>query len=167
MSARFAASLPLTLRAMSGDDVDLLFEWRNRPEIVVRSTSGREVAHVEHASWCQRLLASPDNLPFIIVVGGKPAGHVRFVPDARRPTAWLVSIYLVQPYSGRGLGPRALEMACVEAFRRLPAERIVAEVLSDNTRSVAAFQRAGFSIVATDREGVTTLQLLRPDEARS
>lgn len=151
-----------TLRPATADDVELLFGWRNRPEIVALGASNRSVKWHEHTAWFAGAMADEQNLLFIVQLGEEPIGHVRFTPAG--DGTWAVSIYLLAPHTGKGLGPPVLAEACRRCFAQLPAQAIEAVVLSHNARSQAAFRGVGFvDRTRPARAGDTlVLELARP-----
>jgi RimJ/RimL family protein N-acetyltransferase len=73
---------------------------------------------------------------------GIPAGSLRL---DRKGAEAIISIYLMKPYTGMGLGSRAIDMGCRRAFEHWPMlERIIALIRVENQPSVAAFARASF-----------------------
>lgn len=152
-----------SLRRASAGDQELLFEWRNRPEIVALGASGSEVSAPEHAAWFAALLDDAERLQLIIEVDGSPAGQIRFVPAGPdHPGAWEVSIYLIQGHLGLGRGARALEQALALAWVELEPSAIVAVVLSDNIASRRLFERQGFVATGADPDRSVVLVLDRP-----
>lgn len=148
------------LRRASRDDADKVFGWRNDPWIVSLSKSGRGVTAAEHLRWYEGMLSDPDQLMLIVDVEVAPArehieiGVVRI--DRSTPDAGLITIYLLKPYIGRGYGVQALRQATAAAFGRwCELKTIHAEIRSDNTASVRAFNQAGFTSVTRtgSREG--------------
>jgi RimJ/RimL family protein N-acetyltransferase/SAM-dependent methyltransferase len=133
------------LRPAEGSDEQLVFQWRNDPWIVSLSTNRRRVSREEHAAWFRSVLGSPERLLFIVESGdGTPAGTVRL--DRERQDAAVLTIYLIRSFTGRGLGPRAIEAACRASFQAWPLlDRIVAYIRADNQASRKAFARSGFS----------------------
>lgn len=138
-SGRIAAATQL--RKVTPDDRELIFGWRNLPEIVALSSSRRTVTATEHAAWFTAALADPARLLLVIEADGEPVGHVRI--DGEIGGAATVSIYLIPGRTGQGIGVPALRAACQRAFDRGTTE-LYAFVREDNERSVAAFARAGF-----------------------
>ena len=135
----------LVLRRAAPDDVELLFEWRNLPQIVDLSTSRRRVDWDEHRAWLTGLLADANRLLLVILSGHQPIGQVRFDPlPAARRDARTISVYLVPGHTGRGLGVPALRAASAMAFDLLRVRRIYAFIRQDNARSVRAFEKAGY-----------------------
>lgn len=144
-----AASSPAdpVLRFAEARDADRLLHWRNDPWIVARCSSQRQVSRLEHQRWFAGALDRRRHLLFIVRHEGRDVGTVRV--DRRGPRAGEVSILLVRPATGRGLGPRAIRAACQEAFARwLEVQRLVARIRTENRPSHAAFARAGFTLAA-------------------
>jgi len=132
------------LRRARADDAGTILRWRNDPWIVSLGKGGRTVAPAEHAAWMQRVLSNPDDhLLLVIVVQGTDAGLVRL---DREGAAALVTIYLMQPFIGKGHGSAALRLAIAEGFAAWPQlEALHAEVRRDNRASLALFARCGFA----------------------
>jgi RimJ/RimL family protein N-acetyltransferase len=135
----------VTLRPATPEDSARLREWRNDPETVAASLSGRGVEPAEHEAWLERVLADPAERLFVIEENGEPVGQLRL---QRRGEGTLeVHIGLAASARGRGLGRRALELAWEQAG----GEPLVARVLAGNERSLRAFAAAGFD--ERSREG--------------
>jgi perosamine synthetase len=150
--------LPLALRPARWGDRELLFEWRNRPEIVAKGRLPRTVTRAEHEAWLRETLSGSDRKIWILFVKDEPAGQIRF--DRQGETAE-VSIYLLDGFTGRGFGPEALCLAIDEIFAEWDVHGVTATIRKDNDRSIAAFCRSGFSeqSIPDDRMFV---HLLRP-----
>lgn len=141
------------LRRAGPDDADKVYAWRNDPWILSLSKSGRGVAAAEHLLWYEGMLLNPDQLMFIVEV--KVASTSEYIEigvvrvERSTPDAGLITIYLLRPYTGRGYGVRALLQATAAAFGRWhDLNTIHAVIRSDNTASVRAFRKAGFTAIA-------------------
>jgi RimJ/RimL family protein N-acetyltransferase len=131
----------LTLRAATSGDEALLLGWRNDPDAVRFSVSGRGVTPAEHATWLQRRLADPDTDLWIAEERGTPVGQVRVDVEGGVGT---VSIAVAPGERGRGVGTAALR-AMVGEFEADPAVLTLrALVHTENPASVRAFELAGF-----------------------
>jgi perosamine synthetase len=133
----------MTLRAASIEDVDMLFAWRNRPEIIAIGALNRSVGLDEHRAWFSRKLLDGDAKIWIIESAGVPVGQVRLDPVA----AWekVISIFILSEFAGNGYGAQAIRDACDKAFSIWPElKRIRADILKENSRSAHAFKRSGF-----------------------
>lgn len=131
------------LRDASIDDCELVFRWRNLPFIVQLSTSQTEVAWNEHSHWFESILSSKKTIMKIIEISNKPVGQLRF--DYINTDCAEISIYLLQPYTGKGFGVYAIMKGCKELFLDdFKLKSIVAFIRIGNTKSLNAFQKVGF-----------------------
>lgn len=131
------------LRRARLDDLERVFAWRNDPWIISRSTSLRAVTREEHKTWFQNCLADCNRLMLIIEAGGVAIGQLRF--DRSGTEVCVVTVYLMEAFSGKGLGIEAIHQGCVLVFREWPdLEEIIACVRDDNAVGQAAFRKAGF-----------------------
>lgn len=133
----------LRFRPVSTEDLNLVYEWRNYPEIVALSASGSKVTWEEHVAWFSNLLANPDKLLLIIEDDGRPIGQVRF--DKVECDALIMGIYLVPSMVGQGRGKSLIKSACAYAKTKWPNLCFIkAEIRKENIRSQRAFAKAGF-----------------------
>lgn len=126
-------------------DARRVFDWRNDPWIVERSTSQRSVAWEEHLAWFERSLAAMDERLILIVEhDGESIGLVRF--DRESSETCVISTYLLQPFTGKGLGIGAIRQGYQAAFDRWPEmQHVIACVRRENAPGRSAFEKAGFT----------------------
>lgn len=129
----------MRLRPATLDDAERLREWRNDPETVAASLTGRAVEPEEHQAWLELVIDHPGDRLLIVEDGGEPVGQVRLQRHESGEVE--VHIGLARDVRGRGLGRAALDLAWEEA----DAEVLVARVLAENQRSLRAFAAAGFA----------------------
>jgi RimJ/RimL family protein N-acetyltransferase len=134
----------LRLRPATPADMEQIFEWRNDPDIVSRSSSGRTVTREEHCRWFSRAIADPATLFYVIELDGVPAGQARFERRASANEA-VISVYLLAAHAGKGHGRIAIRTACGEAIRKWQVERVIAHVRQDNSAAMRAFTASGFA----------------------
>jgi len=137
----------MNLRKALHSDVALFFNWRNNPWLLQFSTGRNPVTLEEHQEWFDSVLEnSKDHLLLVIISDDeRPAGALRFDRSSHDDLA--VSIYLTKEFTGKGLGVKALEKGCQQAFEVLRTKSIRAFVREDNSASMSAFQKAGFKLV--------------------
>jgi SAM-dependent methyltransferase len=133
------------LRLAGPDDANKIFAWRNDPWIVSLSLSRKHVSADEHRVWFSSAIDRSVHLLFVVRTDeGVEAGTARV--DLRAPEA-LITIYLLRQFTGRGLGPRAIDAACRRAFAEWPdVVAIRACIRTENEASMKAFRRAGFAV---------------------
>jgi len=134
----------VSLRAATNSDARLVFGWRNDPFIVERGSSQKTVTWEEHEKWFQATVNGPERKMFIAEVDGKPAGQVRFDRMGSGSDRCVVSAYLLERFTGRGLGVEAIRQGCERIFRQWPVMQVIACVRRDNAAGLAGFQKAGF-----------------------
>jgi len=147
------------LRLARAADADLLFNWRNLPEIVALSSSNKKVSRSEHQKWYSETLQSPARLLFIVTENAMPIGQMRF--DLVSELEAEVSIYLISIKTGQGLGTTAIKQGCAHLFNRGDIQRVIAHVRDENNISLSAFRKNGFFIdtTGTRRQGHMRLVL--------
>ena len=131
------------LRAATAADAGLLRAWRNDPEVVAASFSGRRVEEEEHGGWLERVLADPGERLLVVEVDCEPAGQVRLQDLGEGEVE--VHVGLARDVRGRGLAAAVLELAAERAAEDCGAEALVARIKPSNERSLRAFAAAGFA----------------------
>jgi RimJ/RimL family protein N-acetyltransferase len=158
--------MDIRLRAADHNDKHAIFSWRNDPWIIQHGLSQFTVSWSEHCLWFEKIMGSEDYLLFVIeTISGEGIGCVRF--NRLNGTTAEIHIYLLQRFTGKGLGPKAIAQGCGRAFQSWPdVQRILARVRRENAPSRNAFLKAGFqeSEQATDHQG-PALTLERADGA--
>lgn len=78
---------------------------------------------------------------------GPALGRVSVYPRGKN-NVWDAACMIAPAARGRNLAARALALALEDAFERLGARRIVADIDPDNQASVRVFERLGFTLEA-------------------
>lgn len=136
------------LRAATAADAGLLRAWRNDPEVVTASFSGRPVEKDEHRAWLERVLADASERLLVVEVGGEPVGQVRLQGHGEGEVE--VHVNLAREIRGRGLAASVLELAAERVTKDRGARALVARVKPGNGRSLRAFAAAGFAELTRD-----------------
>jgi RimJ/RimL family protein N-acetyltransferase len=121
----------------------MIFRWRNDPFIVARSTSQKLVTWDEHCTWYEATLQRDDRLIYIAMKEGVPVGLARF--DRVDAISCVISVYLLEEFTGRGLGVETIRESCAAIFRQWDIEQIIACVRCDNREGRSGFLKAGFT----------------------
>lgn len=135
------AMLPtaLSFRLATLEDSKHLFAWRNSPEVISASVSGRVSDYAAHEHWLKATLADESRILLLIEAQEQPVGILRFDCDGDEAT---ISIFRVPGSStGRGLVRQSTEWL---RRNRKNIRRVIANVLPGNTESLAAFRSAGY-----------------------
>lgn len=144
----------VTLRPMTEDDWGLLLAWNNDPEVM---------EHVESDGFTPRSLSEIQSIYrwisthaycFIMEVEGKAIGecwlqrmNLRRILD-RNPdkNLWRIDLMIgMKELWGRGYGSETIRLLVKFGFEGVGADAIYGLVSANNTRSMRAFQKCGFT----------------------
>ena len=102
----------------------------------------------------RRSLASPRNRYWLALVDQLAVGYAKLKypspppGDPARPAAQLQKIYILQDFLAQHIGRDLLHRVAQEAARHAPT--LWLDVLQENTRAIAFYQRQGFRPIGTD-----------------
>lgn len=124
------------------DDIHLLFEWVNDPEVRHNSFCQHEILYKEHEEWFTNMLASDHCDIYIFLVDEKPAGQFRFTFEENEV---YFGYCLSKEYRGKGLGTKMVEIALQQVRKsNHPVTKMIARVKYNNVASNKIFQTLGF-----------------------
>ncbi len=132
----------ISLRPVNLSDKKMLFEWRNTPFLIQLGSSGKAVTWEEHCRWFHDIFEKKSTVLFIIKMGVTPVGQVRFDPWAE--CTYLVSIYLLEEYTGKGIGAIALQKGLALMTQDKTDRKFMAFIKAGNIASQAVFSKTGF-----------------------
>ncbi len=133
----------LTIRPLNANDLYLVFNWRNDPEIVNLGSLKRSVTWDEHLIWFNTTLIGLNRKAFILEINDMPVGQIRF--DKKAFDSCLISVYLSKVYSGKGYGIEFINLGCKKINSEWDQlKKIYALVRIDNIIGQKAFIKAGF-----------------------
>lgn len=133
----------LSVRALTFDDADLMWSWRNHPSTRGVSRQQQEIPLESHRQWLARALTTKQMTLLMGMVGSTPVGVLRFDPTSV-PSELEVSIYLDPALHALGLGKKLLLAGENALARQSCAESLIAEVLPGNDASSQLFLGAGY-----------------------
>ena len=132
----------LTLRRATEKDSDAVGMWRNEPSVRRYAYNPAPINKEEHARWFASAIRDPDRALLIAEHDNKPVGVLRYDCEGNGAR---VSVYLVPGCSGKGYGTAILRKGSRWLHDHQPhTQRVVANVLPDNTASHYAFAEAGY-----------------------
>ena len=130
------------LRKMLVDDLKLIFEWRNHPDIRSCMFDTKEISWESHSAWFKSANENNEVHLFVLRQVEQPIGFMSFVPTKFKGVYdW--GFYMaphLEPGYGAILGKLALE----KAFEDLSFRKICGSVLSKNIRSINFHKKMGF-----------------------
>lgn len=122
-------------------DSDFFLVLRNEPVMVQKSLNPTLVSSEQHKTWYHRSIHSKYRKLFVIIINRKRGGYIRFEERAHMN---FVSICLLPEFRKKGYGPRAIDTAFQKTEIKKP---VYAEIKFDNTASIKAFHKAGFTLL--------------------
>ncbi|WP_377468994.1 UDP-2,4-diacetamido-2,4,6-trideoxy-beta-L-altropyranose hydrolase [Pontibacter silvestris] len=138
----------LTVRNAIKDDLLLLFNWANDPEVRKRSFNKTPIPFDSHSIWFEAKLQDRNTFLYVAEVNSEPAAHIRFeISDNEAIISYLIS----SAFRGKGLGHTVLLKGIKKLQQQLPQSlQIVGFVQKDNVASIRAFEKAGFAYAEAD-----------------
>jgi UDP-2,4-diacetamido-2,4,6-trideoxy-beta-L-altropyranose hydrolase len=130
---------------------DRAFLWRltNDPTVRANSLHPEPVPFERHVAWWDAKLASGASRTWILEIDQEPVAQIRYDRnDSTEPNVAVISFSVAAEARGLGLGTHLLEMTSARACRDLGVQRLRGLIFPHNTRSVRAFEKSGYRLVA-------------------
>jgi UDP-2,4-diacetamido-2,4,6-trideoxy-beta-L-altropyranose hydrolase len=144
--AQRLASTCYRLRSAQPDDAQLVWSWRNDPEVRAVSFSHDRIPFRQHQAWMHRQIQQ-ENVAFWIAEDKqqRTVGAIRFNlgPDGSSR----ISIILDPSRRGQGLGTILIRRAAEKLFASGVTDQVVAQVRPINVASERAFRKCGFRLI--------------------
>ncbi len=155
MTVVAAAVTKVTLRRVTAEDSERVWEWNFAPDVRARSKSTKMVTFAEHERWFARRLADVGSPMWVVEADRIAVGIVRIdrVTPAGGMMLGRMSIALTARARGRRIGRRAIAAACA-----VWARPVVAQIASDNLPSRTAFAACGFNEVPNGDTNMLTYE---------
>jgi RimJ/RimL family protein N-acetyltransferase len=147
------------LRPHTSASLEPLLRWKNDIEIRQLSDGGTRIfTREEVAATLERWMRPSDDIVHLAIgLAGRaePIGFLHLALIEREHRRCRLGIVIGEKELwGRGYGHLAVEQAVEYAFDVLDLDRITAEALADNVRSVRLLEGAGFVREGVMREGI-------------
>lgn len=138
----------IKIRRVVEEDSEILFEWRNNPEIFKYSLNPNKVSLENHQNWFRKILKDSQCVFYMCIVNDTRCGSVRY-HLSEDGTEAEVSISVAPEFWGRGIASSMLSHTenCLKAETNVTV--INATVLNDNKASMKLFSKAEFLPVLT------------------
>ena len=146
------------IRSVTNDDIDMVFEWRNRDQIRKNMYNSEIIGYDTHKKWFESILTSNNSQYFIYEQEKTPLGLVSFtnIDHENKHASWA---FYSSDFSVRGVGSEMEKLALQHAFNNLGLNKLCCEVLDFNFPVVRFHQKHGFKI-----EGIKKQQYKRDNE---
>lgn len=140
----------MLLKPLAQSDIETLRVLRNRPEIRRWFFYSEEISVKEQEEWYRKYLNDETDLMYSVYLRSDPHrfigayAHYNYDKDNRILEAGRLMLDSGN-VNERGLGMDIIGCGAKIAFDSLGVERVLAEIMSDNTRSIMAHQKgAGY-----------------------
>lgn len=145
------------IRSVTNNDIDMIFEWRNRDQIRKNMYNHEIIEYTTHKKWFEKMLASSDSQYFIYEQEERPLGLVSFtnIDYDNGHASWA---FYSSDFSVRGVGSEMERLALQYAFNSLNLNKLCCEVLDFNFPVVRFHQKHGFKL-----EGIKKQHYKRDD----
>jgi len=134
------------LRLMTGEDTDLIVQWRNsdavRKNFIYQELFTRE----SHENWIRTKVETGQVVQMIIcdLVTDKPLGSVYIRDIDRQHNKAEYGIFIGEPSArGRGIGTAAAGLMLSYCFEEEGLHRIYLRALSGNEQAIRSYEKAG------------------------
>lgn len=141
-----------TLRCVSVQDEQTLFEWANDPVTRKNSFNSEPISWDTHQRWFKEKLNSPDTYIWMFECQNISCGWVRI---EKMEKIFKLSCLIATPYRGQKLGSLMLKMALSNICTMLPGVTLVAYTVPGNIASCKVLQRAGFVLTSEDDKKIS------------
>lgn len=150
----FANSERLILRPMQSKDADIVYEYRNQPDVKLfqgwTPTSANEVSDYA-VQMSKREFAKPGEWFQVVIEGqtttsiaGEVIGDVAFCIEPEMKKQAELGIALDTRFQGKGYAQEAIKLLVSFLFERFDLHRIHVSIDPQNTASRTLFKRLGF-----------------------
>lgn len=142
----------LTLRALEPSDTDLLYLWENDPEMWQFGASPAPLSRHQIWEYISQYDSNPLNRGELRLMMQTPAHTVGAIDlyniDMRNRHAY-IGIMTARPHRRQGHATAALRIIGDYCRQNIGLHRLAATVATDNSASLALFEKGGFKITAT------------------
>ncbi len=148
--------MEITHRTAILADADVLFSWRNNPNVRAFSLNTEEISFEVHLKWFSERLERVDLEPFLVFVSNQGLlGMSRLDSISHSIDEFEISILIDPGRQKLGFGAMILASTCEIFFNQYPQKTILAKVHSQNLASQRLFQRANFVLKNTQNDFLT------------
>lgn len=144
------------LRPMQLEDLSMVRDWRNHPDVRNYMFQQNEISEKEHLVWFSYKKQESDRYLLIFEKKTEPLGFLNLKVNQDNKIEW--GFYLA-PHAQGGMGKIFGNIAVKYCFEMLAAKEIYAEVLSENIRSQKFHEQLGFKLI--NKKGSTYYYLLQ------
>lgn len=149
---KLAAEANLACRKSDGDDVDLLFNWANDPDVRINAINKDLIPFENHQRWYRSKMESNTSFIYIVedIYDKSPVGQVRF--DLMDSERFLIDYSIDLKKRGKGLGEvilrKGIKSLCSDYTGNISLE---AKVKRSNAASAQVFKSLSFTFTSIEK----------------
>jgi UDP-4-amino-4,6-dideoxy-N-acetyl-beta-L-altrosamine N-acetyltransferase len=131
------------LRPMVDEDLEMVLDWRNAPEVRSKMYTSHVISLEEHLAWWGRTKQRDDQKYFVYECAGTPLGVVGFtqIDYFSQNCFWA---FYASSNAPRGTGSRMEYLALNYVFKELGLNKLSCEVLRFNETVLRLHTKFGF-----------------------
>jgi UDP-4-amino-4,6-dideoxy-N-acetyl-beta-L-altrosamine N-acetyltransferase len=131
-----------TVRSVSSEDLQMLLEWRNHPDIRRFMLTQHEISLEEHLNWYSSASQDPTQRLYIVEESQQPIGYVQFTSVTEGGVSnWG---FYASPNATKGSGKKIGSVALNFAFSELKLHKVCGQAIETNLASQNFHKRLGF-----------------------
>jgi len=129
------------LRKVTKNDIKLLFDWANDPDVRVNAKNSKPITWDEHVIWFNNRLSNKFAYTYILSDLQESIGIVRFDKTLE---GYVISYSIDKNYRGKGFGELVLVEGLKNLYLSVDKPNLVAYVKKGNIASEKIFNKLGF-----------------------
>lgn len=136
----------IRIRRARESDCKIFWQWANDPEVRSSSFSPASISWDDHVRWFEKKLNDSETAIFIALdFEDNPIGQIRF--DLTDEKEAEIDVSIDSDMRAGGYGQTLISTGVERIFRNWNIQSVSALIRAENSRSIKAFERAGFQKV--------------------
>lgn len=132
------------IRDVMENDLDMLLQWRNHPEVRRFMFTQHEISPEEHSVWFAKSRYDVNRRLLIVEDENNPIGYIQFNNASAKATSdWG---FYAKPNAPKGTGRKMGTIALDYAFDRLKLHKVCGQAIGSNKASIALHLGLGFTL---------------------
>lgn len=155
----------IILRPVNSEDIDFLFDLRNKKYVYEPSINPNPITYQEHLNWISPIIngTNKKRLLFVVIAKGEKTGQIRF--DILDKNVSEVSISFLKEHHGAGIANFALKKG-IDIMKKLGVTKILAEIFENNISSIKFFEKHGFTFLKDITSNLKLYEFLIKNEMK-
>lgn len=134
--------MKLFLRKVGWEDMDLLYQWVNEPEVRENAFHTETIPYEAHKKWFHHLMEDDNQILYILILDNNPIGQIRITICGDYAE---IDYSITQEKRGLGYGKEMIKLLVDTVCTHHPAIiKLIAKVKPSNTVSAYCFEKNNF-----------------------